>query len=81
MKKDTEERILDYVIRINTDILKIHGNMDDMKQDIKELKEHAVETDRRFDRIDSDISGIKSEIHEINMKLDNRLATLELAAA
>lgn len=77
MKKDATERILDYVIRINTEIFKIHSEMGDIKTDIKGLKEGVAEIDGRLYRIETevamikdDVTTLKGEVSEINMKLD-----------
>lgn len=78
MQKDTTERILDYVIRINTELLKTNTRMGDIESDVKDLRQEMrdgfgelrQEMKEGFEKADKRLNTLETDVKEINTKLD-----------
>lgn len=82
MKKDTTELILDYVIRINTELLKTNARVGDIEVGLKDLRQEMydgfenVKQELRQE-MNSGFEKLRGEMHDGFEKADTRFCTLE----
>jgi predicted nuclease with TOPRIM domain len=92
MKKDTTELILGEVIKINTEILKLHSEMGYIKDDNKrhhtalgelriKIEKEFVEVNERFRKVDERFGEMNERFGEMNERfnaVDDRLDEIEM---
>ena len=76
MKKDTEELILSEIIRLNTEVVKIHSKLGYIGDDIKGIHKTLKEHNDRFDGLENKVDRGFDDIHYM---FDKRTVALEAA--
>ena len=63
-----EEKILNVLVSMQSDILNMQSDISDMKSDMKEMKQDIKKLDQRVDRLEVKVDNLEKKVDDIDKK-------------